>query len=126
MILLLPLQEFMSLTSIQGKLHAFAPYFIFYADFLHAAWVLHQVTPKLLYSSICIELMVALTPTIARINPPLSPISISALSVFHFVLPWVAPLLDLTMHPSIHYLIRDHAITPRHSLGPLSFVGLLS
>ncbi|RRT52510.1 hypothetical protein B296_00050411 [Ensete ventricosum] len=37
MIPLLPLQEFMSLTSVQGKLCAFAPYFI-YIDSLHAAW----------------------------------------------------------------------------------------
>ncbi|RWV86503.1 hypothetical protein GW17_00051602 [Ensete ventricosum] len=38
MIPLLPLQEFMPLTSIQGKLRAFAPCFIFYVDSLHAAW----------------------------------------------------------------------------------------
>ncbi|RZS23663.1 hypothetical protein BHM03_00056631 [Ensete ventricosum] len=38
MIPLLPLQEFMSLTSVQGKLCVFAPYFIFYIDSLHAAW----------------------------------------------------------------------------------------
>ncbi|RWW67175.1 hypothetical protein BHE74_00025394 [Ensete ventricosum] len=32
MISFLPLQEFMSLTYVQGKLHAFAPYSIFYID----------------------------------------------------------------------------------------------
>ncbi|RWV76976.1 hypothetical protein GW17_00062262 [Ensete ventricosum] len=54
MIPLLPLQEFMPLTSVQGKLHASAPCSIFYIDFLHAAWVLNQVPPKLLHLSICI------------------------------------------------------------------------
>ncbi|RWW06570.1 hypothetical protein GW17_00030095 [Ensete ventricosum] len=71
-ILILPLQEFMSLTSVQGKLHASAPYSIFYVDSLHAAWILYQVSPKLLCLLICIELMVALAPTIPRVNPPLS------------------------------------------------------
>ncbi|RWV80097.1 hypothetical protein BHE74_00003571 [Ensete ventricosum] len=66
MILFLPLQEFISLTSIQGKLYASAPYSIFYVDSFHAAWIVHQVLPKLLRSLICIELMVALTPTILR------------------------------------------------------------
>ncbi|RRT62791.1 hypothetical protein B296_00003977 [Ensete ventricosum] len=50
MILLLPLQEFMSLTSVQGKLRASAPCLIFYVDSLHAAWILHQVPPKLLHT----------------------------------------------------------------------------
>ncbi|RWW64748.1 hypothetical protein BHE74_00027996 [Ensete ventricosum] len=35
MIPLLPLQEFMSLTSVQGKLCASAPCFIFYIDSLY-------------------------------------------------------------------------------------------
>ncbi|RWW65643.1 hypothetical protein BHE74_00027039 [Ensete ventricosum] len=38
MISLLPLQEFMPLTSVQGKLHAFALCSIFYVDSLHAVW----------------------------------------------------------------------------------------
>ncbi|RWV94105.1 hypothetical protein GW17_00043394 [Ensete ventricosum] len=38
--------EFMPLTSVQGKLRAFAPCSIFYVDFLHAAWILHQVPSK--------------------------------------------------------------------------------
>ncbi|RRT62950.1 hypothetical protein B296_00020705 [Ensete ventricosum] len=41
MISFLPLQEFMSLTSVQGKLCASAPYSIFFIDPLHAAWILH-------------------------------------------------------------------------------------
>ncbi|RWV79743.1 hypothetical protein BHE74_00013952 [Ensete ventricosum] len=48
MILLLPRQEFMSLTSVQGKLCASTPFSIFYVDSLHVAWILHQVPPKLL------------------------------------------------------------------------------
>ncbi|RRT34712.1 hypothetical protein B296_00058000 [Ensete ventricosum] len=64
MIPLLPLQLFMSLISVQGKLCASALCFIFYVNSLHAAWILHQVLPKLLRLSICIELMVALLPTI--------------------------------------------------------------
>ncbi|RWW52695.1 hypothetical protein BHE74_00040872 [Ensete ventricosum] len=64
MILLLPLQELISLTFVQGKLRASAPYSIFYVDSLHAAWILHQVPPKLLGPSICIKLMVVLVPTI--------------------------------------------------------------
>ncbi|RWV77553.1 hypothetical protein GW17_00061596 [Ensete ventricosum] len=59
MLSLLPLQEFMSLTSVQGKLCASTSCSIFYVDSLHAAWILHQVPPKLLRSSIYIELMVA-------------------------------------------------------------------
>ncbi|RWW74462.1 hypothetical protein BHE74_00017596 [Ensete ventricosum] len=74
MIPLLPLQEFMSLTSIQGKLRASAPCSLFYIDSLHAAWILHQVPPKLLRFLICIELMVALTPAISWISPLLSSI----------------------------------------------------
>ncbi|RWV85981.1 hypothetical protein GW17_00052171 [Ensete ventricosum] len=74
MIPLLPLQEFMSLTSIQGKLRASAPCSLFYIDSLHAAWILHQVPPKLLHFLICIELMVALTPAISWISPLLSSI----------------------------------------------------
>ncbi|RWW49024.1 hypothetical protein BHE74_00044860 [Ensete ventricosum] len=52
MIALLPLQEFMSLTFVQGKLRASALCSIFYVDSLHTAWILHQVPPKLLCSSI--------------------------------------------------------------------------
>ncbi|RWW88317.1 hypothetical protein BHE74_00002820 [Ensete ventricosum] len=48
MITLVPLQEFMSLTFVQGKIHASAPCSIIYIDSLHAAWILHQVPPKLL------------------------------------------------------------------------------
>ncbi|RWV84634.1 hypothetical protein GW17_00053645 [Ensete ventricosum] len=54
MISLLPLQEFMPLTSVQGNLCASTPCSIFYIDSLHATWILHQVPPKLLHSSICI------------------------------------------------------------------------
>ncbi|RZS05514.1 hypothetical protein BHM03_00036028 [Ensete ventricosum] len=81
MIPLLPLQEFMPLTSIQGKLCAFAPCSIFYVDSLHAAWILHQVPSKSLCSSICNELIVALASTIPRVSPPLSSIFASTLSV---------------------------------------------
>ncbi|RWW49120.1 hypothetical protein BHE74_00044755 [Ensete ventricosum] len=81
MILFLPLQEFMSLTSVQGKLRASAPCYIFYVDSLCAAWRLHQVPHKLLHPSIYIELMVALASTIPLVNPPLSLISTLALSV---------------------------------------------
>ncbi|RWW23408.1 hypothetical protein GW17_00012354, partial [Ensete ventricosum] len=61
---LLPLQEFMSLTSVQGKLHASTPCSIFYVNSLHAAWIL-----QLLHPLICIEFMVALVPTISRVSP---------------------------------------------------------
>ncbi|RWW61672.1 hypothetical protein BHE74_00031256 [Ensete ventricosum] len=81
MIPLLPLQEFMPLTSVQGKLRASAPCFIFYVDSLHTAWILHQVPLKSLRSSICIELIVALVSTIPRVSPLLSSISASTLSV---------------------------------------------
>ncbi|RWV81794.1 hypothetical protein BHE74_00002734 [Ensete ventricosum] len=43
MILLLPLQEFMSLISIQRELCASTSCSIFYVDYLYAAWTLHQV-----------------------------------------------------------------------------------
>ncbi|RWV95799.1 hypothetical protein GW17_00041530 [Ensete ventricosum] len=52
MIALLPLQEFMSLTFVQGKLRASSLCSIFYVDSLHTAWILHQVPPKLLCSLI--------------------------------------------------------------------------
>ncbi|RZS08254.1 hypothetical protein BHM03_00039192 [Ensete ventricosum] len=81
MISLLPLQEFMPLTSVQEKFRASAPYFIFYDDSLRAAWILHQVPPKSLRSSICIELIVALVSTIPRVSPPLCLISKSTRSV---------------------------------------------
>ncbi|RRT79736.1 hypothetical protein B296_00019356 [Ensete ventricosum] len=85
MISLLPLQEFMSLMFVQGKLCVSAPCScIVYVDFLHTAWILHQVPPKLLCPPIRIELTVALAPTIPRVNPPLSLISTSALSVPSF------------------------------------------
>ncbi|RWW62378.1 hypothetical protein BHE74_00030491 [Ensete ventricosum] len=88
MIPLLPRQEFMSLTSIQEKLRATVPGFIFYVDSLQAAWTLDQNLPKLLCLSICIELMVDLAPTIPRAKPPLSLIFTLALSVpsFHVVM----------------------------------------
>ncbi|RZR88958.1 hypothetical protein BHM03_00016619 [Ensete ventricosum] len=82
MISLLPLQEFMSLTFVQGMLSTSASCSIFYVDSLHAALILYQVPPKLLCLLICIQLMVALTPTISQVNPPLSPIFTSTLSVF--------------------------------------------
>ncbi|RWV78136.1 hypothetical protein GW17_00060942 [Ensete ventricosum] len=70
MIPLLPLQVFMSLISVQGKLCVFAPCFVFYIISLHAAWILHQAPPKLLRFLICIELIVALVSTIPRVSPP--------------------------------------------------------
>ncbi|RWV78024.1 hypothetical protein GW17_00061074 [Ensete ventricosum] len=70
----------------------------------------------------CIELMVALELTILRVSPLLSPIFILALSVPSFDVAMVAPQLDLVTH----YLMRYYAMTPRRSLGPLSFVELLS
>ncbi|RWW65377.1 hypothetical protein BHE74_00027331 [Ensete ventricosum] len=84
MISLLPLQEFMSLTSVQVKLHALVPCSILYVDFLYAAWILHQVPPKLLRPLIYIELIVALMPTIPRVSPSLSSIFISVLSMSSF------------------------------------------
>ncbi|RRT35344.1 hypothetical protein B296_00050297 [Ensete ventricosum] len=71
----------MSLTSVKGKLCASAPCSILYVDSPHAAWTLRQVPPKWLRSSICIELMVALARTIPRVNPLLSPITTSTLSM---------------------------------------------
>ncbi|RWW35780.1 hypothetical protein BHE74_00059247 [Ensete ventricosum] len=44
---LLPLQEFMPLTSVQGKIRASTPCSIFYVGSLHAAWILHQDAPLL-------------------------------------------------------------------------------
>ncbi|RWW03836.1 hypothetical protein GW17_00032976 [Ensete ventricosum] len=81
MIPLLPLQEFMPLTSVQGKRHASAPCSIFYIDSLHTTWILHRVPLKSLRSSICIELIVALASTIPRVSPLLSSIFTSTLSV---------------------------------------------
>ncbi|RRT60342.1 hypothetical protein B296_00015348 [Ensete ventricosum] len=108
MISLLPLQKFLSLTSIQGKLRTVLCS-IFYVDSLHTAWTLHQVPPKLLRLLICIELMVALAPTILRVSPLLSLIFTSTLSVPSYDVAMVAPPLDLAMHRPMHYLIRDHA-----------------
>ncbi|RWW40652.1 hypothetical protein BHE74_00053912 [Ensete ventricosum] len=81
MISLLPLQDFMPLTFVQGKLRALTSCSIVYVDSLHAAWILHQVPLKLLHCSICIELMMALAPIIPWVNPLLSSISTSTLSV---------------------------------------------
>ncbi|RRT34632.1 hypothetical protein B296_00057893 [Ensete ventricosum] len=80
MIPLLPLQEFMPLNSVQGKLYASAPCSIFYA-LEQMAWILHQVPPKSFRSSICTELIVALISTIPRVSHPLSLISTSTRSV---------------------------------------------
>ncbi|RWW62625.1 hypothetical protein BHE74_00030232 [Ensete ventricosum] len=74
----------MYLTFIQGKLCASALCSIFYVDSIHMAWTVHQFSPKLLRPSFCIELMVALTPTIPRVSPLLRLISTSALSVLSF------------------------------------------
>ncbi|RWW19682.1 hypothetical protein BHE74_00002408 [Ensete ventricosum] len=60
---LLPLQEFISLTSVRGKFCVSALCSIFYVDSLHVTWALHQVSPRLFRLSICIELIVALEPT---------------------------------------------------------------
>ncbi|RWV83756.1 hypothetical protein GW17_00054596 [Ensete ventricosum] len=84
MIILLPLQEFMSLTFIHKKNCAFAPSFIFYVDSVHMAQALYQVPPKLFWPSICIKLIVALAPTIPQVNSPMSLTSISALSMTLF------------------------------------------
>ncbi|RWW65360.1 hypothetical protein BHE74_00027341 [Ensete ventricosum] len=105
MISLLPLQEFISLTSVQGKLCASTPCSIFYVDSLHVTWVLHQVPPKLLCLSICIELMVALMLTIPRVSPPLHLISTSTLNVHSYDVAIVAPPLDLVMHSPMYYFI---------------------
>ncbi|RWW05888.1 hypothetical protein BHE74_00042686 [Ensete ventricosum] len=64
MVSLLPLQEFMPLTSVKGKLCAFTLCSIFYVDSLHAAWIFHQVPLKSLPFLICIKLIVALASTI--------------------------------------------------------------
>ncbi|RWW11743.1 hypothetical protein BHE74_00006387 [Ensete ventricosum] len=95
----------MSLTSVKGKLRASAPCSLFYVDSLHATWVLHQVPPKLLRLSICIELMVALMPIIPRVNPSLSLILISTLSVPSYDVVIIALPLDLAMYPPMHYFI---------------------
>ncbi|RZS08274.1 hypothetical protein BHM03_00039239 [Ensete ventricosum] len=81
----------MSLISVQGKLYASAPCFLFYIDSLHAAWILHQVPPKLLRLSICIELMVALVPIIPRVRPLLSSISTLTLMCLRMMLPLSLP-----------------------------------
>ncbi|RWW67996.1 hypothetical protein BHE74_00024514 [Ensete ventricosum] len=81
MISLLPLREFIPMTSVQGKLRASTPCSIFYVDSLHTAWILHRVPLKSLYSLICIELIVALASTISWVSHPLSSYSTSTLSV---------------------------------------------
>ncbi|RZR81807.1 hypothetical protein BHM03_00008109 [Ensete ventricosum] len=78
---------------------------IFYIDSLHVAWILQQVPPKFLCLSICIELMVALMPTIPRVSPPLSSISTLTLSVSSYDVAIIAPPHDLAMHPLMHYFI---------------------
>ncbi|RWW53385.1 hypothetical protein BHE74_00040124 [Ensete ventricosum] len=94
---LLPLQEFMSLTSVQGKLHVSTPCSIFYVNSLHAAWIL-----QLLHPLICIEFMVALVPTISRVSPLLSLIFTSALVCLHLMLPWQLPhLISQCIHQCI-------------------------
>ncbi|RWW26164.1 hypothetical protein BHE74_00007969 [Ensete ventricosum] len=65
MIMLLSLQELMSMIFVQRKFCASAPYFIFYVGSLHAAWALHHFSPNLLYSLVYIELMMALMSTIS-------------------------------------------------------------
>ncbi|RWV95655.1 hypothetical protein GW17_00041706 [Ensete ventricosum] len=84
MIPLLSLQYFMPLTSVQGKLHASTLCSIFYVSSFHAAWILYQVPPKSLRSSICIELIVALASTIPQVSHPLSSTSTSTLSVHSY------------------------------------------
>ncbi|RWW50314.1 hypothetical protein BHE74_00043444 [Ensete ventricosum] len=126
MIPLLPLQEFMSLTSVQGKLRASTPCSIFYVDSLHVAWILHQVPLKLLGLSICIELIAALAPTILRVSPQLSLISISTPNVPSYDVTIISPPLDLAMHLSMDYFFQDHAMTPRCLFDSLSFVEILS
>ncbi|RWV84684.1 hypothetical protein GW17_00053579 [Ensete ventricosum] len=125
MISLLPLQEFMPLTSVKGKIRASTPCSIFYVNSLHATWILHQVPPKSLCSSICIELIVALASIIPWVRPPLSSISTSTRSVPSYDVALDCSSLDLEIHQPMHYLIRDHAMTLRHLLGPLSFVKIL-
>ncbi|RZR90425.1 hypothetical protein BHM03_00018292 [Ensete ventricosum] len=125
MISLLSLREFIPLTSVQRKLRASAPCSIFNVDFIHAAWILHQVPHKSLRSSICIELIVALTSTIPWVSHSLSSISTSTLSVPSYDVALDCFPLDLEMLPPLHYLIRDHAMTPCHSLGLLSFMEIL-
>ncbi|RRT57068.1 hypothetical protein B296_00011749 [Ensete ventricosum] len=116
----------MSLTSVQGKFRASASCFNLLRHSFLVARILHQVPPKLLRLSIYIELMVALMPTIPRVSPPLSSISTSTLSVPSYDVIMIAPPLDLAMHSPMHYLIRDHTMTPRCSLDPLSSVEILS
>ncbi|RWV86217.1 hypothetical protein GW17_00051910 [Ensete ventricosum] len=111
MIPLLPLQEFMSLISVQRKLHASTPCSIFYVDSLYVAWTHHQVPPKLFRPSICIELMVALTPTIPRVSPLLSLVFTSVLGVASFDVVISHPLLGIVIHPPMNYLMRDHTMT---------------
>ncbi|RRT43538.1 hypothetical protein B296_00056345 [Ensete ventricosum] len=113
MIMLLPLQKFMSLTYIGGKLCASAPYFIFYVDSFHTAWSLHQVPPKLFHPSICIELMVAFVLIISLVSSLLSLISTQALTM---------PSCYVVMGRSSTRSCNDSHC----SLTPLSFVELLS
>lgn len=63
---------------------------IFYIDSLYEARVLHQVLPKLLRTSVCIKMVVALASTIASINPLLCPMFSS--TMFH-------RMRDLMMDP---------------------------
>ncbi|RZS06440.1 hypothetical protein BHM03_00037088 [Ensete ventricosum] len=91
MISLLPLPEFMPLIFVQEKLRAFALCSIFYVDSLHTTWILHQVPPKLLRFSICIELLAALMPTIPWVSPPLSLIFTSTQRVPSYDVAMVTP-----------------------------------
>ncbi|RWV89762.1 hypothetical protein GW17_00048078 [Ensete ventricosum] len=60
---------------------------------------------KLLRHLICIELVVAVVPTIPRVSPSLRRISTSTLSVPSYDVVMFAPPLDLAMHPPMHYPI---------------------
>ncbi|RWW48662.1 hypothetical protein BHE74_00045244 [Ensete ventricosum] len=123
---LLPLQEFMSLTSIQGKLYASAPCFIFYAISLHVAWILHQVPPKLFCLSIYIELMVALAPTIPQVSPLLSLSSISTLSVHSYDVAMVdLSLLDI-YHIGAIFLFAFFPLEILETTIPLDYSVLLN
>ncbi|RZS02106.1 hypothetical protein BHM03_00032084 [Ensete ventricosum] len=107
---LLPLQEFMSLTSVQGKLCASALCFYLLRPLPSCGLdTSPSSTQVALCLSICIEMMVAHMPSIPWVSPLLSLIFTSTLSVPLYDVAIVAPPLDLVMHPLMHYFIRDHA-----------------
>ncbi|RWV91219.1 hypothetical protein GW17_00046509 [Ensete ventricosum] len=58
----------MSLTYVQEKFCASAPCLAFYADSLHATCALHQVSPKLFWPLICIELVVPSRPPLPSVK----------------------------------------------------------